>query len=93
MPSYLRSRLQNWKFAQACHHLNGQPEEVQRLVQALARLVGDCEWGLDGDLATVIEAALESLDSLTFGSTDDEAETITRRVAGLVPGPERSPHA
>lgn len=60
MSPKLIARLQHWKFTQACDYLDGEAEEVQQIVQALARLVGDCG-RLEGDFAIVIEAALARL--------------------------------
>lgn len=79
MHEKLISRLQNWKFLQALPYLDGEPDEVQHLVHALARLLGDCGWGLDGDLATVIEAALDSV--LTPPAGDHGAGRVVSRSA------------
>jgi hypothetical protein len=61
MTPQLRSRLENWKFCQALALATEASEPDQRLIAALAALVGDCGWGLEGALATVIDAAVDRL--------------------------------
>jgi len=61
MTPALRSRLENWKFTQAQALATAEPAPVQRLIAALAALVGDSGWALGGALAVVIEAAVDGL--------------------------------
>lgn len=61
----LASRLYNWKFHQATWYLAGEPEEVRRLVEALAAVLGDVGWMLDSQLGLIVEAALRTLPSET----------------------------
>lgn len=60
----LRGRLLNWKFTQALAYLGDEPDDVRRLVEALARLVGDAGW-FEGDLAIIIAAAIETIAPLS----------------------------
>jgi hypothetical protein len=57
----LASRLYNWKFQQATWYLDGETEEVQALVGALAALLGDSGWIFDSQLGIVVKAALRTL--------------------------------
>jgi hypothetical protein len=57
----LASRLYHWKFQQATWYLDGEPEEVQELVGALAALLGDSGWICDSQLGIVVKAALSTL--------------------------------
>lgn len=50
MTPALRSRLENWKFAQAQALAGAEPPPVQRLIAALAALVGDSGWAIGGVL-------------------------------------------
>ncbi len=68
MTPQLRRRLENWKFSQALALATEVSEPDQRLLAALAALVGDCGWGLEGALAVVIEAAVDHL--LAAGGRD-----------------------
>lgn len=56
----LISRIYNWKFQSALPYLEGQPEDVQELVEALANTVGNCGWG-EGYLEVIIGAAADRL--------------------------------
>ena len=61
MHAKLRSRLENWKFAQAVPYLSGEPPEVREVVVALAALLGDCGWGIGGALGCIVEAVVGML--------------------------------
>lgn len=56
----LKGRLFNWKFKSALQYLEGQPDEVRELVEALANTVGNSGWE-DGYLGTIIGAAVDKL--------------------------------
>lgn len=56
----LISCLYNWKFRSALQYLEGQPDRVRELVEALANTVGNSGWE-DGYLGTIIGAAVDKL--------------------------------
>jgi hypothetical protein len=56
----LVGRLFNWKFVQAQQYLEGQPQVVRDLVNALAMTVGNSGWE-DGYLGEIIGAAVAHL--------------------------------
>jgi|ADurb_Cas_03_Slu_FD_contig_21_1334007_length_357_multi_3_in_0_out_0_1 hypothetical protein len=57
----LRSRLDNYKFQSATKYLEGEPEEVKRLVIALACTFGNPGWGVEGNMGLIVENALENI--------------------------------
>lgn len=55
-----RGRLFNWKFETALRYIDQFPDGAHELLRALSRLFGDVGW-FSGDMATVIEYALNSI--------------------------------
>jgi uncharacterized protein (DUF1810 family) len=53
----LFGRLLNWKFKSALNYLDGATDEEKSLVEALARMFGNCGW-FDGDMAEIVCHAL-----------------------------------
>jgi hypothetical protein len=61
MNDALRAWLARGQFHSAASCLDGEPEPVREVVEALAVLVGDTGWTLEGALGTVVRAALDSI--------------------------------
>lgn len=61
MNEKLKSRLSNYKFDQALLYLEGEDEDVQEVVKALAETFGSVGWGLTGHMGVIVEAALRSI--------------------------------
>lgn len=58
-----KDRLYNYKFRQAVEHLDDDATRDERdLIKALGAMLGDPGW-FDGDMATVAQAALRSVDA------------------------------
>ena len=60
MNNMLHGRIENWKFDSALKYLDGEPEYTVALIQALARVFGDCGW-FDGDMGLIVCAACDRL--------------------------------
>lgn len=60
MNDALLSRLVNWKFQSAKGCLEGEPQQVKDVVEALSRSFGNCGW-FDGDLGTVVGFVVDKL--------------------------------
>ena len=56
----LCSRLLNWKFESALKYLDGEPDEVVKLVDSLSTMFGDSGW-FSGSMAILIANALENI--------------------------------
>lgn len=83
MNENLASRLYNWKFQQATCYLDGEPDEVQQLVGALAALLGDSGWIFDSQLGIIVKAALSTLPIHEQDSWSDAAMPRERDVMSL----------
>lgn len=58
----LRDRISNMRFKQALRHLQGQPDHIVKITEALAAMFGNCGWeDFDGHMATMLHFAVNSL--------------------------------
>ena len=56
----LDHKLYNWKFEGALRYLDGEPQQTHDVVEALARMFGNCGH-FYGDMQIVVAAAVRSL--------------------------------
>lgn len=79
LPSSVVSRLENWKFAQARDKLRSPEsgdlvtEDESELVEALAATFGDVGWGIEGFMATIVGAAVNTLVPAEPDEPDEDA--------------------
>lgn len=58
----LRNRIYNMKFRQAIQYLEGQPEDIQKVVHALSMLFGNSGWeDFDGAMADLLQFTCDAL--------------------------------
>jgi hypothetical protein len=68
----LRSRIFNWKFHQALQYLPGQPEDVKKLVKALASRYENTGWLSDPtDDAELAEAGMTKEEAVMVSALVD----------------------
>lgn len=85
MNDQLAGRLHNWKFQQATWYLEGESEDVRRLVGALAAILGNVGWMTDSELGVIVAAALQTLPiheqegDLDLSAPVEEVVTFRRR--------------
>ena len=56
----LRGRLYNFKFDSALQYLDGETDEDKEVIEALARMFGNCAW-MGGDIELVVSGCVFSL--------------------------------